>query len=60
MNQRIKTLREQSLKAVNTLSAERALLITKYYSSQQVEACPTPILRAQAFDYLMSHNSVVF
>lgn len=58
MNQRIKTLREQSLKAVNTLSAERALLITKYYSSQQVEGCPTPILRAQAFDYLMSHKSI--
>lgn len=58
MNQRIKTLREQSLKAVNTLSAERALLITKYYSSQQVEGCPTPILRAHAFDYLMSHKSI--
>ena len=58
MNQRIKTLREQSLKAVNTLSAERALLITKYYSSQQVEGYPTPILRAHAFDYLMSHKSI--
>jgi len=51
-------LREQSLKAVNTLSAERALLVTEYYSSQQVVGYPTPILRAQAFDYLMSHKSI--
>lgn len=58
MNQRIKMLREQSLKAVNTLSAERALLVTEYYSSQQVEGYPAPILRAQAFDYLMSHKSI--
>jgi len=58
MNQRIKMLREQSLKAVNTLSAERALLVTEYYSSQQVVGYPTPILRAQAFDYLMSHKSI--
>lgn len=58
MNQRIKMLREQSLKAVNTLSAERALLVTEYYSSQQVVGYPTPILRAQAFDYLMNHKSI--
>ncbi|HPD96515.1 MAG: glycyl radical protein [Bacteroidales bacterium] len=58
MNQRIKMLREQSLKAINTLSAERALLVTEFYKSVEGKNIPTPILRAKAFEYILQNKAI--
>ena len=38
LSERIKRLREQSLNAVNRISAERALLITEFYKSGVADA----------------------
>ena len=54
---RVKKLREQSLKAVETLSSERAGLITDYYA-QDIGLVSTPMRRALAFKYLLEHKSI--
>ncbi len=48
MTERIQQLRKQSLNAVNTLSAERSLLVTEYYTKADSNL-PIPILRARTF-----------
>lgn len=58
MNQRINQLRTNSLNAENTLSAERALLITEFYRSVEGQDIPVPVKRAMAFKYIMEHKSI--
>lgn len=58
MTNRIIKLREQSLGAINSLSAERALLITQFYKSSCTEQDSIPVQRAKAFRYIMSNKSV--
>ncbi len=60
MNQRIKNLREKSLKAIEHISAERALLITEFYKQPGSRFLPIPILRAEAFAYILDHKSLFF
>ncbi len=57
MNNRIRLLRENSLKAVPTLSAERAILITDFYASLP-ENLPVAVQRAQAFRYILQHKNI--
>ncbi len=52
MTERIKQFRQQSLYAINTLSAERALLVTDFYGNADRQL-PAPILRAKAFEHIM-------
>ncbi len=49
MNNRIAKLREQSLKAVNRISSERANLIIDFYKSDIAQMVSTPVKRALAF-----------
>ena len=56
MNQRIKYLREKSLNAVESLTAERALLITSFYKSEDAKRLSPPVLRARAFEYILANN----
>ena len=49
MNNRIKTLREKSLKAIPFLSHERALLITDFYKSGAHETVPVPNSKSSLF-----------
>ena len=58
MNKRIKKLREQSLNAVNTITAERALLVTQFYKSEQAYGEAIPVQRARAFEYIMRHKAI--
>ncbi|MCK5058094.1 MAG: glycyl radical protein [Candidatus Aminicenantes bacterium] len=58
MNDRIRKLREQSLKAVNRISSERAGLITAFYKSEAARKVSIPVQRALAFKYLLEHKRI--
>ncbi len=58
MTDRVRKLRQQSLDAEETLSAERALLLTEFYR-QDLGLLSVPVRRAMAFAYLMEHKTVV-
>jgi trans-4-hydroxy-L-proline dehydratase len=58
ISDRVKKLREQSLNAVETLSAERALLITRFYKSDESQGLSIPVKRAKAFEYLLKNKKI--
>ena len=58
MNQRIKTLRENSLKATNCISSERAELITRFYRDLNKLEDPVPVQRAKAFAYFLEYKEL--
>jgi pyruvate formate-lyase/glycerol dehydratase family glycyl radical enzyme len=58
MTERIKTLREHSLNAVNRLSAERALLVTDFYKQGITFEYSYPMQRALCFQYIMQNKSI--
>ncbi|MCF8232250.1 MAG: glycyl radical protein [Bacteroidales bacterium] len=58
MNERIRKLRENSLSARETLSAERAKLITEFYQSGESRGVSIPVQRARAFYYLLQHKHI--
>jgi pyruvate formate-lyase/glycerol dehydratase family glycyl radical enzyme len=57
MNERVARLRQQSLDAVPTLSAERAILMTRFYQMQGESLSP-PVERARAFAYVLEHKTI--
>jgi len=57
MNLRVKKLRQQSLDANPTISAERARLLTEFYAHED-DLCSIPVQRAKAFAYLMEHKTI--
>jgi len=56
MNERIKSLREQSLNAAASISLERAELLTEFYKSGEPNKNSIPVTRAKAFHYLLSNK----
>ncbi len=58
MNERIKQLREQTVNAVNSISAERADLITDFYKKHVNNSEPVTIQRAKAFEYIMLNKQI--
>ena len=56
MNERVDRLRQQSLEAKPSLSAERALLMTRFYIDAGTMSAP--MKRARAFQYLMENKTV--
>lgn len=58
MTERIRKLREESLKAVNRLSAERGLLVTQFYQGLSATQYSIPVQRAKAFEYILSHKAI--
>src|SRR5664280_1173980 len=58
LSERVKKLRDQSLNAVEKISAERALLITKFYKSDEARELSAPVKRAKAFDYLLRNKKL--
>jgi formate C-acetyltransferase len=58
MNERIRKLREQSVKAVPSLTSERAKLITEFFKSDAAARVSIPLQRGLAFKYLMEHKAV--
>jgi pyruvate formate-lyase/glycerol dehydratase family glycyl radical enzyme len=57
ITERVRTLRQASLDAEETLSAERAGLLTQFYR-QEHGLLSIPVQRAMAFAYLMEHKSL--
>ncbi len=57
ITERVKMLRANSLEAVETLSSERAELMTAFYK-QDIGLVSAPMRRALAFKYLMEHKSI--
>ena len=58
MTERVMRLREQSLNATETITAERAQLITRFYSSREALGLSAPLLRARAFEYLLRNKTI--
>ena len=57
MTQRVARLRQASLDAVETLSTERAELLTAFYREHRGLVSP-PVQRALAFGYLLAHKAI--
>lgn len=58
MTDRVMRLREQSLNATESITAERAQLITRFYASREAAGLSAPVLRARAFDYLLRNKAI--
>lgn len=58
MTPRIQKLREESLNAINRISAERALLITDFYKNHLAFGETVPVQRARAFNYIMANKEI--
>lgn len=58
MNNRIKQLRDQSINAINSISLERALLMTEFYKSDEAQMVSTPVKRALSFKYLFANKKI--
>ena len=58
MNERIHQLREQSLKAVPSVSLGRAVLLTEFCRSGKAERVSVPVARALAFKHLMENKEI--
>ena len=57
MTERVRKLRQQSLDARETISAERAMLMTEFFKQNQ-GLVSVPVRRALAFQYLMEHKTI--
>lgn len=60
MNERIKKLRQQTLDARPTISAERAKLLTDFYKTPSARSGSPAIQHALAFKHIMEQKAVVF
>lgn len=58
MNQRVRKLREKSIKTKPYLSPERATLITEFYSNAIASQSSVPVRRALAFKYLLENKKI--
>ncbi len=58
LSPRIQRLRNQSLHAVEHLTAERAQLVTRFYQSQEARELSIPVRRARAFEYILRHKQL--
>jgi formate C-acetyltransferase len=58
ISSRVKKLRDQSLNAVEKISAERALLITQFYKCDEARELSAPVKRARAFEYLLKNKKI--
>ncbi len=55
---RIIKLRNQSLNAIEHISAERAVLITEFYKNQDTQILSIPVQRAKALEYILKHKEI--
>ena len=58
MNSRIKKLRTESLTAINTLSSERAKLVTDFYKSEIANQVSIPVKRALTFKHILENKKI--
>jgi formate C-acetyltransferase len=58
LSERVRKLREQSLNAVEKLSAERALLVTQFYKSDEARELSVPVKRAKTLEYILRNKKL--
>ena len=58
VNERIRRLRQQSLEARATLSAERALLVTRLLAGGRLDGEAVPVQRAGIFKHVMEEKTI--
>ncbi|MDX1700447.1 MAG: pyruvate formate lyase family protein, partial [Melioribacteraceae bacterium] len=58
MNERIKSLREQTLSAQPSISLERARLLTEFYKQGNADTMSIPVARAMAFKYILENKKL--
>jgi len=58
MNERIQKLRQQSLNAINTISAERAQLVTEFYKSEIAKDESIPVQRAMCLQHIFTNKQI--
>jgi trans-4-hydroxy-L-proline dehydratase len=58
MNPRIQKLRQESLDTRESLSPERALLVTRFYESGIAQKEAVPVQRALCFRHIMKNKSL--
>ena len=58
MTDRVRRLREQSMGARPRISAERALLLTRFYKTKAARASSVPVCRALAFQHILEHRTI--
>ena len=58
MTVRVIKLMEQSLNARESISAERAQLITRFYEANESNGMSVAVMRARAFEYILRHKTI--
>lgn len=58
LTDRVKELKEQSLNAAESISAERALLVTEFFKSGAARELSVPVRRAKAFEYILKNKKL--
>jgi trans-4-hydroxy-L-proline dehydratase len=58
MDKRIKALRELSLNTEESISIERARLLTEFYASGEVDRCSFPVARAKGFSFILENKEL--
>jgi len=58
LTERLNRLRDQSLSAVESISSERALLVTEFYRSDVAGKVSVPVRRAKAFEYILKNKKL--
>ena len=58
MNERIERLLQESMDAVPRVSAERARLLTQFYSGFEARGHSVPVTRALAFSHILENKSI--
>lgn len=58
MTERVKKLRDQSLNAPESISAERAVLVTEFYKGTMAGKVSVPVRRARAFEYILENKKI--
>lgn len=58
ISERVTKLREQSLNAVERISAERASLVTQFYKSDESQELSAPVKRAKVLEYILRNKKI--
>ena len=58
MNERVRKLREQSIKTKPYITAERAVLVTRFYESGVASQLSEPVRRALAFKHVLENKKI--
>jgi pyruvate formate-lyase/glycerol dehydratase family glycyl radical enzyme len=58
MNERVRKLREQSIRAKPYITPERAVLVTEFYESDIAQQTSAPVKRALALRYILENKEI--